>query len=158
MLKVSKARCGNIIFTLKEKISKRTLCSSLIFTKTLFQEYLVPSAGFTCVKATKSDLQSSWQLGLPVQSSSSFHTLCQQLQIGLWYLSYSSNSCFTKKTKAIRSSLHLVPHPHSSVYSTHILFSSDNGKSVILYKIMNRGLDLLCSHSHDFVPCVIPSP
>ena len=56
MLKVSKARCGNIIFTLKEKVSKRSLCSSLIFTKTLFQEYLVPSAGFTCVKATKSDL------------------------------------------------------------------------------------------------------
>lgn len=155
MLKVSKARCENIIFTLKEKVSKRTLCSSLIFTKTLFQEYLVPSAGFTCVKATKSDLQSSWQLGLPVQSSSSFHTLCQHYKL-VCDIRQSSNSCFTKKTKAITLSLLLVPHPQSSIYSTHMLFSSDNGKSVILYKIMNRGLDLICSHSHDFVPCVIP--
>ena len=143
------ARCGNIIFTLKEKVSKCTLCSSLIFTKALFQEYLVPSAGCTRVKATEPGLQPPWPLGLPVQSSSS----CQQLPIGL---SYSSNSCFTKKTKAIRFSLLLVPHPQSSIYSTHILFSSDNGKSVILYKIMKCGLDLICSHSHDFVPCVIP--
>lgn len=48
---------------------------------------------------------------------------------------FHSGSCFTEETEATGLSLLLALHPPSSTYSSHIRFSSDNWKNVILYKI-----------------------